>query len=106
MHTMIGSITENWSVHSSSNTDISSQALLILYHGKFNRYINNLDNNTRHTIRNNKQLNDMYDLLLDYVIDSAEQLNKNIEHSQGSCTIVTWNSHLRSTSLVAGAKYS
>lgn len=46
------------------------------YHQQFNNFLSSLDNTSKHIIRNNKQLNQMYDLFLDYIIDSGEQLKK------------------------------
>lgn len=46
------------------------------YHQQFNNLLNSLDNTSKHIIKGNKQLNQMYDLFLDYIIDSGEQLKK------------------------------
>ena len=35
-----------------------------------------MDNTTKHIIRNNKQLNELYDLFLDYIIDSSQLLDR------------------------------
>lgn len=55
---------------------ISDKAFISSYHSKFKHYLNCIDDHTRQQIHNNKQLNDFYDLFLDYIIDSAEYLNK------------------------------
>lgn len=52
----------------------STRLLLIQHIEKFNKYLAGLDNNTKHIIRNNKQLNDLYDLFLDFIIDSSQHL--------------------------------
>ena len=44
---------------------------------KFERYLATLDDNTRQLIRNNKQLNNFYDLFLDFILDSNQHLEKN-----------------------------
>jgi hypothetical protein len=44
---------------------------------KFERYLATIDNDTRHIIRKNKQLNDFYDLFLDFILDSNQHLEKN-----------------------------
>ena len=41
---------------------------------KFERYLAMLDDDTRHIIRKNKQLNDLYDLFLDFILDSNQHL--------------------------------
>jgi len=46
---------------------------------KFQRFLAKLDNNSRHIIRNNKQLNELYDLFLDFIIDSSKVLD-NMEY--------------------------
>ena len=52
---------------------------------KFERHLAALDNNTREIIRNNKQLNEFYDLFLDFILDSNQHLEKNEvqNHTQG-----------------------
>jgi hypothetical protein len=44
---------------------------------KFERYLATIDSDTRHVIRKNKQLNDFYDLFLDFILDSNQHLEKN-----------------------------
>lgn len=64
----------------SSKEDVKKvcDALFIAqYHTLFNKFITILDSDCKHMIRNHKQLNDMYDLVLDFVIDSSHQLDYN-----------------------------
>ena len=44
---------------------------------KFERYLAIIDNDTRHIIGKNKQLNEFYDLFLDFILDSNQHLEKN-----------------------------
>lgn len=55
--------------------DVALRVFLTEHSDKFQRYLAKLDNNTKHIIRNNKQLNELYDLFLDYIIDSAKILD-------------------------------
>lgn len=58
-----------------SDVKNTSTRLFLLQHiEKFNKYLAGLDNNTKHIIRNNKQLNELYDLFLDFIIDSSQHL--------------------------------
>ena len=43
---------------------------------KFYKLLNEFDDSTKHIIRNNKQLNEMYDLFLDFIIDSSTFLDR------------------------------
>jgi len=54
---------------------ISDQFFISKYSAMFNEYLSRLDDNTKHIIRNNKQLNGLYDLFLDYIIDSNQHLD-------------------------------
>jgi hypothetical protein len=47
---------------------------IVQYHEHFNHFLHLLDDSTKHLIRNNRQLNDMYDLFLDFVLDSGQIL--------------------------------
>lgn len=42
---------------------------------KFYKFLDELDDTSKHLIRNNKQLNEMYDLFLDFIIDSSRFLD-------------------------------
>lgn len=55
--------------------DVVLRVFLTEHSDKFQRYLAKLDNNTKYIIRNNKQLNELYDLFLDYIIDSAKILD-------------------------------
>jgi len=53
----------------------SSRLFITRYSDLFNRNLAKLDDSTKHIIRNNKQLNDLYDLFLDFIIDSSQHLD-------------------------------
>jgi len=42
---------------------------------KFQKFLTSLDDVSKHVIKNNKQLNEMYDLFLDFIIDSNNILD-------------------------------
>jgi hypothetical protein len=42
---------------------------------KFQKFLASLDDVSKHVIKNNKQLNEMYDLFLDFIIDSNNILD-------------------------------
>jgi hypothetical protein len=44
---------------------------------KFERFLTSIDTDTRKLIRNNKELNNFYDLFLDFILDSNQHLEKN-----------------------------
>lgn len=58
-----------------SLTNISHRLFLSQYNALFNEKINSINNDTRHIIRHNKQLNELYDLFLDFIIDSSQHLD-------------------------------
>ena len=55
--------------------NISTRLFLLQHIEKFNKYLAGLDNTSKHIIRNNKQLNELYDLFLDFIIDSSQHLD-------------------------------
>lgn len=59
---------------SQSVKEITSRFFISQYAALFNETLAKLDNTSKHFIRNNKQLNDMYDLFLDFIIDSNQHL--------------------------------
>lgn len=56
---------------------INDRAFILKYSAMFNNYLTKIDDNTKHLIKNNKQLNELYDLFLDYIIDSNQHLDYN-----------------------------
>ena len=54
--------------------ELANKLFLARYHMLFEKMLQKLDANTRQVIRSNKQLDEMYDLFLDFVLDSAQQL--------------------------------
>lgn len=59
--------------------DVCDALFIARYHALFHEFLPVLDSASRHMIRNNKQLNQMYDLVLDFVLDSAHQLHHNMQ---------------------------
>lgn len=53
----------------------TSRLFITRYSELFNRHLARLDDSTKHIIRNNKQLNELYDLFLDFIIDSSQHLD-------------------------------
>lgn len=65
------------------NGAITSNLFISQYIAKFNRQLDLFSESSRHIIKNNKELSEMYDLFLDFIIDGAQHLDyqqvKNIE---------------------------
>jgi len=65
-----------------SNTEIENitamkdRMFIAQYADKFERHLTTLNDYTRETIRNNKQLNEFYDLFLDFILDSNQHLER------------------------------
>jgi len=59
---------------------MSERLFITESHHRFNTFIDSLDAPTRHMIRKNAQLNALYDIVLDYVLDSAIILDKTNTH--------------------------
>lgn len=55
----------------------SDRLFICSYSTLFNSHLSKLDDSTKHLIRNNKQLNELYDLFLDFIIDSHQHLEYN-----------------------------
>ena len=72
--------TDNCTASPQEESKDACNALFIArYHALFHEFLPVLDSASRHMIRNNKQLNQMYDLVLDFVLDSAHQLHHNMQ---------------------------
>jgi len=54
---------------------LTDRLFISQYQALFNKYLSQLDDNTKHIIRNNRQLNSLYDLFLDFIIDSSQHLD-------------------------------
>lgn len=55
--------------------DVVEQCFLSRYSNLFNNYLQKLSPSTREQIRNNKELNDLFDLFLDFTIDASQHLD-------------------------------
>jgi len=64
--------TENLKDYTKKLTD---RTILTEYNISFFKFLNTLDDSTKHLIKNSKQLNQMYDLFLDFIIDSSQHLD-------------------------------
>lgn len=53
---------------------ITSKLFILQYSELFNRKLSSFSESTKHIIKNNKELNDLYDLFLDFIIDSSQYL--------------------------------
>lgn len=53
---------------------MNDRYFILSYSNKFERYLNELDDSTKQIIRKNNKLNDLYDLFLDFIIDSNKHL--------------------------------
>lgn len=60
----------------------SSRLFITKYSTLFMKYLADLDDNTKHIIRNNKQLDGLYDLFIDFIIDSSQHLDYTIAKEQ------------------------
>ncbi|NBW57080.1 hypothetical protein EBR43_04715 [bacterium] len=54
---------------------MNDRYFILNYSNKFERCLNELDDNTKHLIRKNNKLSDLYDLFLDFIIDSNKHLD-------------------------------
>lgn len=55
----------------------SSRLFISRYSSLFNKFLAGLSNPTKEIIKRNKELNDLYDLFLDFIIDSSQHLDYN-----------------------------
>lgn len=55
--------------------DITDGCLLVRYSGLFHKFLINLSPSTRDIIKNNKELNDLFDLMLDFTIDASQHID-------------------------------
>jgi hypothetical protein len=55
--------------------DIVDSCFISKYSTLFNNYLQKLSPETRDIIRKNKELNDLFDLFLDYTIDASQHLD-------------------------------
>lgn len=57
-------------------TAIKDRMFIAQYADKFERHLAGLNDYTREIIRNSKQLNEFYDLFLDFILDSNQHLER------------------------------
>jgi hypothetical protein len=55
--------------------EVSDSLLMAKFNVEFNKFLHSLDDSTRQIIRKNKKLNEMYDLFLDFIIDTSQHLD-------------------------------
>lgn len=58
--------------------DVIDSCFIAKYINLFNNYLQNLSPHTRDAIRKNKELDEMYDLFLDFIIDASQHLDYKI----------------------------
>lgn len=56
---------------------IESRLFIAKYSETFHSKLDNISDCTKHLIKNHKELNDLYDLFLDFIIDSRQYLDYN-----------------------------
>ena len=56
--------------------NLNDRIIIETFNSKFNNLLNKFDDSTKHIIRNNKSLNEMYDLFLDFILDTSTYLKK------------------------------
>ena len=62
----------------SNDAQSTQDRVFILQHAeKFNTFLPQINETSREIIRKNKALSDMYDLFLDFIIDSKQHLDYN-----------------------------
>ena len=55
--------------------NLTNRLFILQYSTLFNRELASLSDSTKHLIRKNKELNSLYDLFLDFIIDSSQHLD-------------------------------
>lgn len=55
--------------------NLTSRLLLLQYNTLFNKTLAGLSDSTKHIIRRNNELDGLYDLFLDFIIDSSQHLD-------------------------------
>lgn len=54
---------------------IKDRHFISLYNSKFSNFLQKLSPHSRELIRNNKELNEFFDLFLDFILDSSQHLD-------------------------------
>lgn len=55
--------------------EIKDELLITEYNVKFSKMLHSISDHTKSIIKNNKELNEWYDLFLDFIIDSSQHLD-------------------------------
>lgn len=58
--------------------DVVDNCFITKYCNLFNEYLQKLSPHTRDSIRKNKELDEMYDLFLDFILDASQHLDYKI----------------------------
>jgi len=58
-----------------NNDAMTSNLFISQYIAKFNRQLGLFSESSKHMIKNNKELSEMYDLFLDFIIDASQHLD-------------------------------
>jgi hypothetical protein len=66
---------QSGSSHSEEIYDATSNLFISQYIANFNRQLCLLSESSKHIIKNNKELGEMYDLFLDFIIDGSQHLD-------------------------------
>lgn len=59
-------------------TEVIDNCLITKYNSLFSKYLQNLSPSTRDIIRKTKELDELFDLFLDFILDSSQQLDYKI----------------------------
>lgn len=70
------------SFHKSDSELVIKNLFITNYNVKCFKMLNALDESTKHIIQNNKQLNELYDIFLDFILDSSILLDKDKEQTK------------------------
>jgi len=55
--------------------EIKDELLITEYNVKFSKMLHSISDSTKSVIRKSKELNDLYDLFLDFIIDNSQKLD-------------------------------
>jgi len=60
-------------------SEINSKLFIAKRAHQFELHLQQLDDHAKHMIQSNQQLNNLYDLFLDFIIDAHQHVQKNLD---------------------------